>query len=227
MDAQTEHLVSRHALLNLLWTSLRALIPSLLFDVGGTMLVYYLLLPHFGATSLWPVLGASLVPSVSNIYNGVKRRTVDIIGLIVLIGIVAGLLPAAFGGSQRLLLVRESFVTGAIGAGLLVSLALHRPAAYYVIREFLTANETLPRERFTMLWKSWTFRNAVRGMTLGWGVLLLCECALRIFMAFRMNIAFVLGAAPVLFTILLLLAGAATAFWLAHAMKAALNHLTA
>ena len=60
-------------------------------------------------------------------------------------------------------------------------------------------------------------------MTVGWGALLVGEFVLRAFMALRMNIAFVLGAAPVLITILLLLAGLATAFWLAHAIRIALS----
>jgi hypothetical protein len=92
-----------------------------------------------------------------------------------------------------------------------------------VVREFLTANEALPHERFDMLWICDYFRHTIRGMTIGWGALLLGEFVLRAFMALRMNVAFVLGAAPVIFTLMLLIAGLITAFWLAHAIRVALS----
>jgi hypothetical protein len=217
------HQLSAKALRSFLWASIRALLPTLAFDIVGTMVVYYALLPHFGAASIWPVLGASLVPVISNIFNFSRRRSFDIVGIIVLIGLLAGVIPAIFTGSQRLLLVRESFVTGFLGFILLLSALLHRPLAFYVVREFLTANEALPHERFDMLWVCDYFRHTIRGMTIGWGALLLGEFVLRAFMALRMNVAFVLGAAPVLFTILLLIAGLLTALWLSKAIRVALS----
>lgn len=217
------HPISAGELRKFLWASIRALLPTLAFDIAGTMAVYYALLPLFGSASIWPILGASLVPMISNIFNFVRRHSFDVVGIIVLIGLLIGLVPAAFGGDQRLLLVRESFVTGLLGVILLVSALLHRPLAYHVIREFLTANDALPHERWDVLWESGYFRHTIRAMTIGWGALLLGEFVLRAFMALRMNIAFVLGAAPVFVTILLLLAGLVTAFWLAHAIRVALS----
>lgn len=220
---EPHHELSASELRGFLWASIRALLPTLTFDIVGTMGVYYLLVPHFGPTSIWPILGASLVPVISNVFNFVRRHSFDVVGIIVLVGLLAGVVPAIFTGSQRLLLVRESFITGLLGVILLVSALLHRPLAYYVIREFLTANEALPHERWDVLWKSWYFRHTIRAMTIGWGALLLGEFVLRAFMALRMNVAFVLGAAPLFITILLLLAGLATAFWLAHAIRVALS----
>lgn len=217
------HPISARELRKFLWASIRALLPTMAFDIAGTMLVYYLLLPHFGSASIWPILGASLVPVISNVFNFIRHRTFDVVGIIVLIGLLAGVVPAAFGGGQRLLLVRESFVTGALGVVLLGSALLHRPLAFHVIREFLTANEALPHERWDVLWASGYFRHTIRAITIGWGALLLGEFVLRAFMALRMNIAFVLGAGPVFVTILLLLAGLATAFFLAHAIRVALS----
>jgi intracellular septation protein A len=222
-QAAQRHPISARALRGFLWQSIRALLPTLTFDVAGTMGVYFILKGHFASTSIWPILGASLVPAVSNIYNWARRRTLDIVGLIVLLSMLLGVLPAIFGGNPRLLLVRESFFTGLIGVVLLASALLHRPLAYYVIREFLTANEALPHERWDHLWKSWYFRHSIRAMTIGWGALLIGEFVLRAFMALRMNVAFALGAGPVFITMLLLLAGLATAFWLAHAIRVALS----
>ncbi len=207
-----------------LLASFRALIPTLILDVGGTMLVYYLLLPHFAKTSVLPLLGASLVPVISNVLNFVRRRSFDIVGLIVLVGLIAGVVGALLGGGQRLLLVRESFVTGILGLVLLISpLLFKKPLGYYIVREFLTANEALPAGRFEVLWRSSYFRRGIRTLTLCWGALLLAEFALRVFMAFTMSIAFVLGASPVMFTVLMLIAGLISALWMGHAIRIALT----
>ena len=214
-----DHEISAAKLRAFLWESIRALLPTLAFDIAGTMALYYLLVHFYGGASVWPVLGASLVPVISNVYNFVKRRSLDIVGIIVLVGLVVGVIPALFGGSQRLLLVRESFVTGLIGVVLIVSALVRRPLGFVVIKEFLTANEALPDERFELLWKSRSFRRGIRRMTISWGALLVGEFVLRAYMALRMNVAFVLGAAPLLFTLLLLIAGLCSAFWLARAIR--------
>jgi hypothetical protein len=217
---------TRAAPVAFLWESFRALLPTLAVDVAGTTLVYYLLVPHFSQSSIWPILGASLVPIASNVVNLVRRRSIDIVGLIILLGIVVSLIPAAFGGSPRLLLLRESFFSGLIGLGLLVSsFVLRYPVFYYVLREFLTANDALPAEHFAVLWRDSHFRRSVRIVTIAWGALLLGDFVLRAFIALRMNIGFALGVAPVLTTILLLATGAATAIWLERETSRILKHV--
>lgn len=206
---------SRPAPLAFLWESFRALLPTLAVDVAGTIAVYYLLLNFFSLSSIWPILGASLVPVASNIVNFVRRRSIDIIGLIILLGMIMSLIPAAFGGSQRLLLVRESFLTGLIGLVLLISpFVMRHPIFYYIFREFLTADDKLPREHFDVLWRAAHFRRGVRIVTIVWGAVMLGNFVMRAFIALRMNVGFALGVAPVLTTVLLLLLGAATAIWL-------------
>lgn len=187
------------------------------------MVVYYLLYPHFPKTSILPLLGASLVPVISNVINFVRRRSFDIIGIIVIVGLLAGVAGALFGGSQRLLLLRESFVTGFLGVILIISVVRHKPLAYYVVHEFLTANEALPAERFNAIWQSQYFRRGIRVMTILWGAVLIGDFVLRAFMALTMSIAFVLGVAPVISTVLLLIVGAINAWWLGHAIRIALE----
>lgn len=215
----------RSSPLAFLWESFRALLPTLAVDVLGTIVVYYLLLPHFSTLSVWPILGASLVPVASNIVNFVRRRSIDIIGLIILLGIIVSLIPAAFGGSQRLLLVRESFLTGLIGVVLLVSpFVMREPIFYYIFREVLTANDALPEGHFGVLWRAAHFRSGVRIVTMVWGAVMVGDFVMRAFIALRMSVGFALGVAPVLTTTLLLLLGVATAVWLGHETSRVLGH---
>jgi hypothetical protein len=207
-----------------LWESFRALLPTLAIDVGGTTLVYYVLARFYPSTNIWPILGASLVPAASNVVNLARRRTVDIVGLLILLGMIGGLVPALLGGTQRLLLIRESFVSGLLGLVLLVSpFVMRRPIGYYVIREFLTANDALPEDHFEILWRTAYFRHGVRIVTIAWGALLVGELVLRAFMALTMNVGLVLSISPIIFTLLMLLAGVATAIWLSSAISRALR----
>jgi hypothetical protein len=207
-----------------LWESFRALLPTLAIDVGGTTAIYYILSRFYPNTSIWPILGASLVPAISNVVNLVRRKTVDIVGLLILLGMMGGLIPALFGGTQRLLLIRESFVSGLLGLVLLISpFIMRKPIGYYVIREFLTANDALPEEHFDVLWRTAYFLHGVRIVTIAWGIVLLGELVLRAFMALTMNVGVVVSVSPVIFTTLMLLAGIATAIWLSGAISRALR----
>lgn len=200
----------------------RAILPSLFVDVGVTMAVYYVLLPHFAKTSLWPLIGASLVPVASNVYVFLKDRKLDMVGILVLVGIVGSVLGIAFGGTQRLLLIRESFITALIGIALMVSNARPKPLGYYIVYEFMTANESLNPVPFKRLWESRSFRWTIRRGTFLWGLILVGEFALRCFMAFTLPVSLVLGLGPLIFNVLLLGSGVISAFGMSRAIQSAL-----
>jgi hypothetical protein len=178
-------------------TTLRGLAPSLLISVAGTLLIYSLLRPHFASSSVLPLLIASLVPLVGNAVSLARHRRLDIFGVMVLIGLVAAVLTALLGGGQRLLLIRESFVTGAIGLSCFVSLLLPKPLGYYFARQLLTANDPERRAGFTALWQQRTFQRAVWVGTIFWGVLLVGDFILAVILVLTLPVVVVLALAPV------------------------------
>jgi hypothetical protein len=177
--------------------TLRGLAPSLLISVAGTLIIYSLLRPHFPPTSVLPLLIATLFPLLGNAVSLVRYRRLDIFGVMVLIGLVAGVLAALLGGGQRLLLIRESFVTGAIGLACFVSLLLPQPLGYYFARQLLTAHDPEKRAGFTALWQEHTFRRAVRVGTIFWGVLLVGDFILAVILVLTLPVVVVLALAPV------------------------------
>jgi hypothetical protein len=199
--------------------SVRALIPNLLLDVGGTIAVYYALLAFFSSTSLVPLYGATLVPALSIAFNVWKKRRIDVIGVIVLVGLLLGIAAVFMGGTQRLLLVRESFVSGAMGLALFVSPVFPKPLGYYVMRSFMTQNDVAP---FDTLWENPPFRRTVRSITLFWGCVLLVEFGLRISFALMLPVVFTLGVGPLISNGIMLAAGAVTAIAMGQAIAAAL-----
>jgi hypothetical protein len=201
----------------------KAIIPALIVDVGGTLAVYYLLLPHFSSTSLWPLILASMVPVLSNVYDVTKHRKIDVVGILVLLGIAGSIIGVSFGGTQKLLLIRESFITGLVGIALLVSLAFRKPLGYYLVYEFMTANEKLNPVPFEQLWASRYFRWAIRRGTFLWGLLLIGEFVLRVFLVYTLPVGMVLGVGPLIFNFLLLAAGTISAFGMSRTIRIALK----
>lgn len=213
---------ARIAAWNFFIASARALIPNLVFDVGGTIAVYYSLLAFFPSTSLMPLFGATLVPALSILLNVRKKRCIDVVGIIVLIGLLAGIAGVLLGGSQRLLLLRESFVSGAIGLALFVSPVFPKPIGYYVMRSFMSAND-LTVTPFDTLWEKPFFRRTVRFTTFFWGLLLLTEFGLRVFFALMLPVVFALAVGPLIMNGLMLAGGALTAIAVGRAVSAALG----
>ncbi len=209
--------------LRVLFNSFRALIPNLLVDIGGTTAVYYLLLPHFDKSSLLPLFGASLVPLISVVLGIVRHRKIDVVALIVLLGLLGSVCGLFFGGTQRLLLVRESFFTGLAGLALFVSPMFRNPIGYYVVTHFMSAHGSHESGMLERLWESPKFRKTIRFITYFWGLLLLTEFGLRVFMALTLPVVFVLTVGPLVLNALMLAGGAFSAVRFTRAMRIALS----
>lgn len=159
--------------------------------------VYRLSLPYWGETG---ALYASAVPPlVWGIVEFAKTRRVDALSAIALLGIMLSIAMMAMGGSPRLLLIRESFVSGAIGIVFLVSLLFARPITYYLTRATMAREGEGGVERFETLWdESASVRAALRLITAAWGLGLVIECALRSWCAWAWPIERTLVITPIL-----------------------------
>ncbi len=194
-------------------TSVRQLVPSLVLNIAGTVVLYSLLRPRFPASSIIPLLVASLCPVLGNVASITRHRRVDIFGVMVLIGLAVSGIGVLLGGGERLLLLRESFVTGATGLVLLVSLLLPKPLGYYFARQLLTANDPAKAARFAALWPDPAFQRAMRGGTIFWGGLLLGEFGLRIALVFALPVVLVLAVSPIVFNALIFGGMVGSAIW--------------
>jgi hypothetical protein len=168
---------------NVLW--------SAVFDGLGPYLVYRLVSPH---TSLLVALAWTMLPpGVSNLVTLARRRRPDIIGLIVIAGIAVGLLLFLLGGSARLLLIRESFITGAIGLLFLLSLFFRRPLSYYISRQFVTGDDPARATRWNSQYEVSRYKFGMPRITAVWGAVLLGEAGLRTVLAFSLPISLFLA----------------------------------
>jgi hypothetical protein len=169
----------------------RGWIWSAVFDGLGPYLVYLLVSPH---TSLLVALAWTMVPpGISNLATLVRKRRPDIIGLIVIAGIAVGLLLVLLGGSARLLLIRESFITGAIGLLFLLSLFFNRPLSYYISRQLVTGDDPARVARWNSQYELSRYKFGMPQITAVWGTVLVGEAGLRTVLAFSLPISLFLA----------------------------------
>lgn len=145
-------------------------------------LAYRLALPRLGETGA--LIASAGPPIVWSLIELARFRRVDALSVMVVGGIVLSVAAMALGGRPRVLLLRESLVSGAIGVVFLLSLALRRPLLFYLARATVAREMAGGAARFDMLWRERPgLASSMRLMTLVWGAGLTCETALRAWMA--------------------------------------------
>jgi hypothetical protein len=173
-----------------------SLLPSLVIDALLPYLIYIILSPH--TSELNALIASSIPPVISNIVSLIRARKIDAIGIIVFLGIVVSIVAIFLGGDPRLLLVRESLVTGVLGVACLVSLLLPKPLMFYISLHFAPKNAN-----FYELWQYPTFRRFLNIVTIAWGVFFLAEFLLKVLLVYTLPIAVSVGVTPVVFYALL------------------------
>ena len=129
----------------------------------------------------------------------IRKGRIDIIAGIVLLSIAVSIMLIFFGGSPRLLLIRESFITGAIGLAYLISLLFPRPLSFYFARHFITGNVPERIVGFNAMWQYPAFRFSMRLTTIVWGLVFLLEMAVRSYLVFTLTIPQFLIISPFVF----------------------------
>jgi len=145
-------------------------------------LAYRFTLPHLGETGA--LIASAVPPIVWSLIELARFRRVDALSMMVVAGIVLSVAAMALGGSPRMLLLRESLVSGAVGVVFLLSLPMRRPLIFYLARATVAREMEGGGARFEKLWQERpALVSSIRLMTLVWGVGLTGETVLRAWMA--------------------------------------------
>jgi hypothetical protein len=168
--------------------ALNATIPVICFYVAKRLL-------H--VTDFAALLTASLFPAMKSVWDVRQRRELDPVTLLILLGIASSALALVATGDQRMLLIRESFFTGAFGIACLVSLVFPRPIMFYFARYVMAGDDKERRRVFESRWQYPTARRAHRRVTIVWGVVFLAEFLGRVGLVYTLRPTFVLAVAPI------------------------------
>jgi hypothetical protein len=165
-----------------------------LVNLGGPWLVYRLV---EGSTSIAVALILSSVPPIIwSLWQLVHSRKLDVISMLVIAGIATSLVATMLGGNPRLLLVRESFITGVFGLVFLGSLWFPRPLMFYIVQATL-AKQGIAEDQFAAKWSVPSFRQTFYLMTAVWGAGLIAQMVLQIILAFALSIEQDLVVSPI------------------------------
>jgi hypothetical protein len=171
----------------------------LFFDGACPYLSYVLLKAWVPGISEVAALGiGAIFPAAYGVYEIVHKGRIDIMGSVVLLGIVVSIVATFVGGDPKMLLIRESFVTGALGVVCLSSLFWPRPLMFYVGRQF-TAHSAAQVDEFNAGWQYPAARRLFKVLTVVWGLGWVGEFALRVLMVGTLTIEQVLALSPFVF----------------------------
>ena len=163
-------------------------LPTLLFNIA-LPLVTYALLTDYGlpdalalvASGLWPLLELGL--------SFARTRHADEFSILVLVFLVVGVAASLAFNDARLLLVKDSAVTGLFGLVLLGSLLAPRPLMFYFGRKFATGGDPARVEWWNGLWQYPGFRRGQRILTVVWGATFLGEAVLRVVLTYVLPVS--------------------------------------
>jgi hypothetical protein len=157
---------------------LPAIARIVVFDIAGPLALYSWLRSQ-GWSTVTSLVVSGALPAAGVILGIVRKRRIDVIGMVVLLGIAVGTALGLASGSARLVLLEGSVPTAIFGAVCLGSIWTARPLMYRFAVEFI--GEDTPRGRdFADKWQYAGFRHAFTVVTIVWGVAYLLEAAARV-----------------------------------------------
>jgi hypothetical protein len=165
---------------------LRGFLWNALIDGLGSYLVYMFLRWH--GTEFHALAWSMLPPALNNLWSLARKRHLDITGVIVIAGLVLGLGLVLLGGSPRLLLVRDSFITGAFGLVFLGSLLFRRPLLFYISQQLSAGTDPVLRAEWDARYEESPSHLGLSLITGVWGVILVAEAGLRTIIALTIPI---------------------------------------
>jgi hypothetical protein len=173
-----------------------SLVSSIVINVVLPILIYWALKKYTSSSDFLALVASSVPSLIDSIVGVIRRKRIDLLAGIVLVGIVITLITVALGGSPKVYLIRESFFTAAFGLAYLVSLLFPKPLAFYFARYFATGNHPENIPWFDSLWQHQQFRHTMRVITVVWGIGFLLEAALRTYLVIVLNIVQFLIVSP-------------------------------
>lgn len=180
----------------------RNLVPGILRSVALNaaipLILYRLTKTYVSDSDIIALSVAALFPLVESLVDVSRRRVLDPIAVIVLLGVAASMVGVAVGGSVKLLLIRESLFTGALGIACFGSLALPRPLMFYFGRHFMSGRDPDKVAEFNVNWRYPYFRFVNRVITAVWGAAFTTEFLVRVILVFTLPPAAVLAVSPLI-----------------------------
>jgi intracellular septation protein A len=181
-------------------------VQTVLLSVVAPIVIYSMLTDR-GVSEVWALIISGVGPVVDLVITMAVSRRIDEFSLIVLGFLVLSVLTSLLFDNPRLLLLKESALTGLFGVVLLGSLLAPKPLMFYFGRRFAAQGQPEKIAWWNGLWQYAGFRRTQTVITLVWGVAWLGEAVIRGILAFvvPVGVSVVINSvAPPVVTVLLI-----------------------
>ena len=150
----------------------------LVFDLGGPLLAYTLLRSG-GMGTVAALIISGIFPALGIVIGALVDRRLDIIGVVVLAGLVVGTVAGLISDNARLYLVEGAVPSLVFALACLGTLRASKPLIYRFAVELLGPDTPKGRDVIGA-WQYPGFRRAFQVITAAWGVAYLIEVAARL-----------------------------------------------
>ena len=178
--------------------NIRGLLVSIVINAVIPFLLYTLTKKYISSSEIVALSIAALFPIFDSIFGIIRHRRLDLIAVLALLGIVVSLVGVLMGGDPKILLIRESFLTCALGIACFVSLLLPRPLMFYFGRQMMAGRDPVKIAQFDAQWQHPYARFVHRLITIVWGIAYVGEFILRVILVYTLPAAVVLLISPFL-----------------------------
>jgi hypothetical protein len=161
-------------------------------------LALYWVARHFGLAEVQALLVTMVLPIATGLWSLRSHRKISPTSLLVFCGIMISLGAMLLGGGTRVLLLRESLLTAALGACCLFTSPTRRPLMFYFARHAVAGASAEASAAFTQRLATPGFLRAQRIITGVWGIIFLTEFSMRAWLVYHAGTATVLSVSPIL-----------------------------
>lgn len=130
-----------------IWLSL---LPMLLYALVAPYVIFRLASPHMSTVAA--LLLAAIPPAVVTVVDLVRRRRLNLIGSLALLGILIKLTSALFFKDARLVLISDSLLMGVYGLLMLGSLLVGKPLLLTLAKSALAGMDAGERAQMEQRW---------------------------------------------------------------------------
>jgi hypothetical protein len=164
--------------------SVREHLPSVVWGALLPLGIYFLVRSHV-QTDTQALIIAGGFSAAWVVFQFVRQRRIDLVGVIVLSGFAVGLVSAELlGGNSYVLKVRDAFFTAIFGAVCIITIFTHRrPALFYVGRYLSAGQDPAKMAAYDELHEVPIGRHTFRVLSVVWGIGLIVEAGSRMALA--------------------------------------------
>jgi hypothetical protein len=179
---------TRGATLGRLRRRVLPILVEIVINILAPLVVYDHTVARLGEVGA--LMASSAPPLAWSLIEFARHRRVDAISILVLLGIGLSLAMYLGGGSAHLLQLREKLVTAIIGTVFLVSALIGRPLIYELARASMRRdpNQSAALAEFEARANDRGFKPVMRNLTVIWGVGLLAEAGMAVWLVLHLSV---------------------------------------